>query len=242
MQCGGEPQSQQPSLGPCACFVERNACTGPVQLTSLKLHKSSVLSFCHLFCHPFPTEHRNSDSYSSITCPAPEVGFSGWLLSGQMAMVLLVSRFSRLQVPITESMPASWLFQPCYLPSQRLYTAVFSTSIPSPTLSKRTEKLETGSLGRPEPIGVFSNVRQLLSLCRRFLALAQQPLVLQGRLWQPAEDSPHPSLLLTFPVAQEMLSRQGAGQEGAVNTGSVPTAVEAPGHAAVTCQIAGSLP
>lgn len=29
-----------------------------------------------------------------------------------------------------------------------------------------------------------------------------------------AEDSPHPSLVLTFPVAQEMLSRQGPGQEG----------------------------
>lgn len=33
-------------------------------------------------------------------------------------------------------------------------------------------------------------------------------------LWQPAEDSPHPSLVLTFPVAQEMLSRQRPGQEG----------------------------
>lgn len=120
-------------------------------------------------------------------------------------------------------------------------TAVFSTSIRSPTLSQEDRKAGNG-LPR-EPTGVFSNVRQLLSLCRRFLALARQPPpVLQGRLWQPAEDSPHPSLVLTFPVAQEMLSRQGAGQEGAVNTGSIPTAVEAPGHAAVTCQIAGSLP
>lgn len=33
-------------------------------------------------------------------------------------------------------------------------------------------------------------------------------------LWLPAEDSPHPSLTLTFPVAQETLSGQGPGQEG----------------------------
>lgn len=27
--------------------------------------------------------------------------------------------------------------------------------------------------------------------------------ILEGRCWQPAEDSPHPSLGLTFPAAQE---------------------------------------
>lgn len=40
------------------------------------------------------TVHRDSGSYSSITCPSPEAGLSGWLLSGPKKL-LLVSRLSQ---------------------------------------------------------------------------------------------------------------------------------------------------